>query len=68
MIDIGKIYCGGSSTGDGLRYGTEAPVDAHGNQPHEIQKSSVRSVIMSIACLDSLWVRSSLNISFPQPE
>ncbi len=40
MIDIGKIYCGGSSTGDGLRYGTEAPVDAHGNQPHEIQKSA----------------------------
>jgi len=34
MIDIGKLYCGGSSTGDGLRYGTEASVDAHGNLPH----------------------------------
>jgi hypothetical protein len=34
MIDIGKLYCGGSSTGDGLRYGTEAPSDAHGNAPH----------------------------------
>jgi len=34
MIDIGKIYCGGSSTGDGLRYGTEAGADAHGNAPH----------------------------------
>lgn len=34
MIDIGKLYCGGSSTGDGLRYGTEAGADCHGNAPH----------------------------------
>lgn len=34
MIDIGKLYCSGSSTGDGLRYGTEAKTDAHGNLPH----------------------------------
>jgi len=34
MIDIGKLYCGGSSTGDGLRYGTEAGKDSHGNAPH----------------------------------
>ncbi len=38
MIDIGKIYCGGSSTGDGLRYGTKSNVDAHGNAPHRIEK------------------------------
>ncbi|TAL36604.1 MAG: radical SAM protein [Spirochaetes bacterium] len=37
MIDIGKLYCGGSSTGDGLRYGTEAHGDAHGNAPHQRQ-------------------------------
>ena len=24
MIDVGKLYCGGTSTGDGLRYGTKA--------------------------------------------
>ncbi len=34
MIDVGKIYCGGSSTGDGLRYGTMASRDSHGNAPH----------------------------------
>ncbi|HON78635.1 MAG TPA: radical SAM protein [Spirochaetota bacterium] len=34
MIDIGKLYCGGTSTGDGLRYGTEAKPDCHGNTPH----------------------------------
>jgi len=37
MIDIGKLYCGGQSTGDGLRYGTEAGADAHGNRPHARQ-------------------------------
>ena len=40
MIDIGKLYCGGSSTGDGLRYGTDAVTDAHGNRPHRIEKSA----------------------------
>ena len=34
MIDIGKLYCGGTSTGDGLRYGQEAAPDSHGNAPH----------------------------------
>lgn len=34
MIDIGKLYCGGTSTGDSLRYGTEAGPDCHGNRPH----------------------------------
>jgi len=38
MIDIGKIYCGGSSTGDGLRYGQESKPDCHGNSPHKVQK------------------------------
>ncbi len=38
MIDIGKIYCGGSSTGDGLRYGQESGPDCHGNSPHKVQK------------------------------
>ena len=38
MIDIGKLYCGGSSTGDGLRYGKEAGPDCHGNSPHKVQK------------------------------
>jgi len=37
MIDIGKLYCGGQSTGDGLRYGTEAGPDAHGNRQHARQ-------------------------------
>ncbi len=37
MIDIGKLYCEGISTGDGLRYGTEAHGDAHGNAPHRRQ-------------------------------
>ncbi|MCL1833048.1 MAG: radical SAM protein [Leptospirales bacterium] len=40
MIDIGKLYCGGSSTGDGLRYGKEAGPDCHGNSPHQVQKSA----------------------------
>ncbi|MBN2160297.1 MAG: radical SAM protein [Spirochaetes bacterium] len=35
MIDIGKLYCGGMSTGDSLRYGAEAGPDCHGNRPHE---------------------------------
>jgi radical SAM protein with 4Fe4S-binding SPASM domain len=35
MIDIGKLYCGGVSTGDGLRYGTESKPDLHGNAPHD---------------------------------
>ncbi|MBN1497050.1 MAG: radical SAM protein [Spirochaetes bacterium] len=35
MIDIGKLYCGGTSTGDSLRYGTESGPDCHGNRPHE---------------------------------
>jgi Fe-coproporphyrin III synthase len=35
MIDIGKLYCSGSSTGDSLRYGTEAGPDCHGNRPHD---------------------------------
>ncbi len=34
MIDIGKLYCGGTSTGDGLRYGIESAPDCHGNAPH----------------------------------
>lgn len=38
MIDIGKLYCGGTSTGDGLRYGKEAGPDCHGNSPHRVQK------------------------------
>ncbi len=38
MIDIGKIYCGGSSTGDGLRYGKESGPDCHGNSAHKVQK------------------------------
>ncbi len=40
MIDIGKLYCGGTSTGDGLRYGTSAGKDAHGNAPHGREKSA----------------------------
>lgn len=36
MIDIGKLYCGGSSTGDSLRYGTKGKTDSHGNAPHRI--------------------------------
>jgi radical SAM protein with 4Fe4S-binding SPASM domain len=35
MIDIGKLYCGSSSTGDSLRYGTDAGPDSHGNLPLE---------------------------------
>ncbi len=37
MIDIGKLYCGGQSTGDGLRYGAKSGPDCHGNRPHEVQ-------------------------------
>ncbi len=40
MIDIGKLYCGGSATGDGLRYGKEAQPDSHGNIPHRIEKDA----------------------------
>ena len=40
MIDVGKIYCAGSSTGDGLRYGTKSHADSHGNAPHAIQVSA----------------------------
>lgn len=36
MIDIGKLYCGGTSTGDGLRYGTKSGADCHGNKPHQM--------------------------------
>ena len=35
MIDVGKLYCGGTSTGDPLRYGTRSGPDCHGNRPHE---------------------------------
>ncbi len=38
MIDIGKLYCGGTSTGDGLRYGTKSGPDCHGNSPHQVVK------------------------------
>ncbi len=34
MIDIGKLYCSGTSTGDSLRYGTRGSADSHGNAPH----------------------------------
>lgn len=37
MIDIGKLYCGGSSTGDGLRYGKESKSDSHGNPAHKVE-------------------------------
>ncbi|MCL2026761.1 MAG: radical SAM protein, partial [Leptospirales bacterium] len=40
MIDVGKIYCAGSSTGDGLRYGTKGHADSHGNAPHTVQHSA----------------------------
>lgn len=35
MIDIGKLYCGGTSIGDPLRYGTKTGPDCHGNKPHD---------------------------------
>ncbi|MBN2039730.1 MAG: radical SAM protein [Spirochaetes bacterium] len=38
MIDIGKLYCKGSSTGDGLRYGRQSGHDSHGNSPHKAEK------------------------------
>jgi len=40
MIDVGKLFCGGTSTGDGLRYGTSAAADCHGNSPHRIEKAA----------------------------
>lgn len=40
MIDVGKIYCKGSSTGDGLRYGTLGHADSHGNKPHAVAVSA----------------------------
>jgi len=40
MIDIGKLYCGGTSTGDGLRYGTESKADCHGNTAHRVEKDA----------------------------
>ncbi len=48
MIDIGKLYCGGTSTGDGLRYGTESKPDLHGNLPHhrELSASERRPIIV----------------------
>jgi len=47
MIDIGKLYCGGTSTGDGLRYGTESKPDSHGNLPHRVEvKASERRPIV----------------------
>lgn len=48
MIDIGKLYCAGSSTGDGLRYGTEADYDSHGNAPHrrEVSASQRRPIVV----------------------
>lgn len=38
MIDIGKLYSGSVSTGDGLRYGRESKNDSHGNSPHRREK------------------------------
>lgn len=48
MIDIGKLYCGGISTGDGLRYGTESKPDPHGNAPHdrEARASERRPIVV----------------------
>lgn len=48
MIDIGKLYCEGMSTGDGLRYGTEAVADTHGNAPHrrEVLASERRPIVV----------------------
>ena len=47
MIDIGKLYCGGISTGDGLRYGKESEPDCHGNKPHKTEsKASARKPIV----------------------
>jgi Fe-coproporphyrin III synthase len=40
MIDIGKLYCGGSSTGDGLRYGEGSGADSHGNHPHKVEQTA----------------------------
>jgi hypothetical protein len=36
MIDIGKLYCGGTSTGDGLRYGTKAGPDSNKDMQPEM--------------------------------
>jgi len=47
MIDIGKLYCKGSSTGDSLRYGTLAGADSHGNPPHnQVKLASERRPIV----------------------
>ncbi len=47
MIDVGKIYCGGSSTGDGLRYGLKGHADSHGNAPHtQVKMASERRPII----------------------
>lgn len=40
MIDIGKLYCGGGSTGDSLRYGVDAAPDCHGNPAHQKPKEA----------------------------
>jgi Fe-coproporphyrin III synthase len=40
MIDIGKLYCGGRSTGDGLRYGEKSGADSHGNHPHKVERTA----------------------------
>ncbi len=40
MIDIGKLYCNTSSTGDSIRYGTHGSKDSHGNSPHLTPKSA----------------------------
>lgn len=48
MIDVGKIYCGSTSTGDGLRYGQESGSDCHGNAPHrqEAAASERRPIVV----------------------
>lgn len=47
MIDIGKLYCGGDSTGDSLRYGTAGKTDCHGNKPHaSVPHASARRPIV----------------------
>jgi radical SAM protein with 4Fe4S-binding SPASM domain len=40
MIDIGKLLCGGTSTGDSIRYGTDAGPDSHGNRPLDRAESA----------------------------
>lgn len=48
MIDIGKLYCAGASTGDGLRYGKKSEADSHGNAPHrtEMLASDRRPIVV----------------------